>query len=151
MWVSKMEYDALLQTVEDTNKLVREIYSDIWYYTHLYEDLKEQFDEINRHFKYGNEKGIVVVNPKGDHFVDTDKGRKCAHDCFYIYKNGREYKVKGVLLGGKDNDPGAVFEAEQDKDDEDIIKLKETYMDKYREKNVNKYVINLKSCSCVKI
>ena len=24
MWVSKMEYDALLQTVEDTNKLVRE-------------------------------------------------------------------------------------------------------------------------------
>ena len=31
MWVSKMEYDALLQTVEDTNKLVREIYSDIWY------------------------------------------------------------------------------------------------------------------------
>ena len=45
MWVSKMEYDALLQTVEDTNKLVREIYSDIWYYTHLYEDLKEQFDE----------------------------------------------------------------------------------------------------------
>ena len=40
MWVSKMEYDALLQTVEDTNKLVREIYSDIWYYTHLYEDLK---------------------------------------------------------------------------------------------------------------
>ena len=22
MWVSKMEYDALLQTVEDTNKLV---------------------------------------------------------------------------------------------------------------------------------
>lgn len=86
-----------------------------------------------------------------DHFVDTDKGRKCVHDCFYIYKNGREYKVKGVLLGGKDNDPGAVFEAEQDKDDEDIIKLKETYMDKYREKNVNKYVINLKSCSCVKI
>ncbi|MFR5022754.1 MAG: hypothetical protein ACLUCA_10795 [Mediterraneibacter gnavus] len=151
MWISNMEYCTLVQTVEDTNKLVREIYNDLWYYTHLCEELKEQFDETNRHFKYGNVKDIVVVNPKGDHFVDTDKGRKCVHDCFYIYKNGREYKVKGVLLGGKDNDSGAVFEAEQDKDDEDIIKLKETYMDKYREKHVNKYVINLKSCSCVKI
>ena len=151
MWISNMEYCTLVQTVEDTNKLVREIYNDLWYYTHLCEELKEQFDETNRHFKYGNVKDIVVVNPKGDHFVDTDKGRKCVHDCFYIYKNGREYKVKGVLLGGKDNDPGAVFVAEQDKDDEDIIKLKETYMDKYREKHVNKYVINLKSCSCVKI
>lgn len=67
MWVSKTEYDTLLRSVEDTNRLVREIYEDLWYYTHLYEDLKEQFDEINRYFRYGNEKGIVVVNPKGDH------------------------------------------------------------------------------------
>ncbi len=151
MWISKTEYDTLLRSVEDTNRLVREIYEDLWYYTHLYEDLKERFDEINRHFRYGNEKGIVVVNPKGDHFVETDKGRKCVHDCFYIYKNGKEYKVKGVLLGGRDNDPGAIFEAEQDIDDVDIIRLKETYMDKHREKHVNKYVINLRNCNCVKI
>lgn len=71
-----MEYCTLVQTVEDTNKLVREIYNDLWYYTHLCEELKEQFDETNRHFKYGNVKDIVVVNPKGDHFVETDKGRK---------------------------------------------------------------------------
>ena len=58
MWISKTEYDTLLRSVEDTNRLVREIYEDLWYYTHLYEDLKERFDEINRHFRYGNEKGI---------------------------------------------------------------------------------------------
>ena len=93
----------------------------------------------------------MLDNTKGDHFVETDKGRKCVHDCFYIYKNGKEYKVKGVLLGGRDNDPGAIFEAEQDIDDVDIIRLKETYMDKHREKHVNKYVINLRNCNCVKI
>ena len=41
MWISNMEYCTLVQTVEDTNKLVREIYNDLWYYTHLCEELKE--------------------------------------------------------------------------------------------------------------
>ena len=35
MWISKTEYDTLLRSVEDTNRLVREIYEDLWYYTHL--------------------------------------------------------------------------------------------------------------------